>query len=87
MTTPIEPFWFKQRQCKAEQVAGRDMLRVSGPNLAEAFIHVRREDGRWKVGLRKSADGDDVATAESEKPSEHAAWDAAFELYRTHVIV
>lgn len=87
MTTPIQPFWFKQRQCKAEPVEGRQMLKVSGPNLVEAFIHVRREDSRWKVGLRKSADGDDVATAESEKPSEHAAWDAAFELYRTHVIV
>ena len=85
--TPHPPLWFKQRQCKAEPVEGRQMLKVSGPNLVEAFIHVRHDENRWKVGLRRTADGDDLATAESDKPSEHAAWDAAFELYRTHVIV
>ena len=87
MTTPITPFWFKQRQCKAEPVGGDQMLKVSGPNLAEAFIHVKKQDDHWLAGLRLKADGDDVATARSAKPSEHAAWDAAFELYRTHVIV
>jgi hypothetical protein len=87
MTTPITPFWFKQRQCKAEPVEGRQMLKVSGPNLAEAFIHVRQEGDRWIAGLRRTAAGADVATAESDKPGEQAAWDAAFELYRTHVIV
>jgi hypothetical protein len=87
MTTPITPFWFKQRQCKAEPVEGRQMLKVSGPNLAEAFIHVYQDNGRWRAGLRRSADGADLAAAESDKPGEFAAWDTAFELYRTHVIV
>jgi hypothetical protein len=86
MNTPITPFWFKQRQCKAEP-AGERMLKVSGPNLAEAYIYIARENDRWKAGLRKAADGPDVATAESEKPSEQAAWEAAFELYRLHLIV
>ena len=87
MKTPDPPFWFKQRQCKVEPVSGSELMRLSGPNLTEAFIHVKRESDRWRVGLRLKADGDDVATAESPKPSEHAAWEAAFELYRTHVIV
>jgi hypothetical protein len=84
---PTLPFWFKQRQCKAEPVEGRQMLKVSGPNLAEAFIYVRQDGDRRVAGFRRSADGADEATAEADRPGEQAAWEAAFELYRTHVIV
>jgi hypothetical protein len=86
MSTPIIPFWFKQRQCNAEPVGDR-MLKLTGPNLAEAFIYIEPIDGRWRVGLRKTADGADVLTAETDKPSAQAAWDAAFELYRGHLLV
>jgi hypothetical protein len=85
---PILPFWFKQRQCKAEPADGDDTLKVSGPNLAEAFLRVvKGEAGTWKASLRLAADGPDVATADAEQPSAKAAWDAAFELYRARVIV
>jgi hypothetical protein len=84
MTTPITPFWFKQRQCKAEP-AGEQALKVSGPNLGEAYLSVRPDNGNWKATLRLLPDGPDVATADA--PNERAAWDAAFELYREQVIV
>lgn len=87
MIPPNPPFWFKQRQCKAEPVEGTQLLKVSGPNLGEAYLHVRPEGNHWRAGMKRAADGDDVATALSEKPSENAAWEAAFELYRTHLIV
>lgn len=84
---PITPFWFKQRQCKMEPVGGDRMLKVSGPNLAEAYIHIAGgENGTWQAGLRLSPDGPDVATADAEQPNAKAAWDVAFELYRVHLI-
>jgi hypothetical protein len=85
---PVLPFWFKQRQCKAEPVGNDHLLRVTGPNLGEAFIYIRpAENDHWRAGLRLTADGADVAATDAEVPSERAAWDAAFELYREHVIV
>jgi hypothetical protein len=87
MYSPITPFWFKQRQCKAEPVgSGEEMLKVSGPNLAEAFIYIRREKDLWQAGLRLTADGPDVAVNEPGSISSRLAWDAAFELYRLRVI-
>ncbi len=87
MASPILPFWFKQRQCKAEP-AGDDVLKVSGPNLAEAYLRVVRGDGgAWKATLRTAPDGPDIAGGDEEHPSEKAAWEAAFELYRQRVIV
>ncbi|MFO0842592.1 MAG: hypothetical protein U0797_09385 [Gemmataceae bacterium] len=83
---PITPFWFKQRQCKAEP-AGENTLKVSGPNLGEAFLQIAKNGDGWKAGLRLTADGPDVATAVAERPGEGAAWAVAFELYREHVIV
>jgi hypothetical protein len=84
---PIVPFWFKQRQCKAEP-AGEDTLRLSGPNLGEAYIRVRRaENGRWQAALSTTATGPEVAQTEPEFDNLIDAWEAAFELYRTHVIV
>jgi hypothetical protein len=84
---PIQPFWFKQRQCKAEP-AGDHALRVTGPNLGEAYLRISSEaPGLWRAALRQSADGPEVAGTEAVLPTEQDAWDAAFELYRTHVIV
>jgi hypothetical protein len=81
------PFWFKQRQCKAEP-AGDNGLRVTGPNLGECFLLIRQgEGGRWQAALRQAADGPDIATTEARFPTDEDAWMAAFELYRTHVIV
>jgi hypothetical protein len=83
---PIPPFWFKQRQCKMEQV-GDGQLKVSGPNLAEAYLRVTKgSNGTWKASLRQTPDGPDLATAQAEQPNVKSAWDVAFELYRTHVI-
>jgi hypothetical protein len=81
------PFWFKQRQCKSEP-AGDNVLRVSGPNLGEAFLIVRQGDGgRWQAALRLAADGPDMAATEARFPTDEDAWLAAFELYRSQVIV
>jgi len=85
MTAPILPSWFKQRQCKTEP-AGDQTLKVSGPNLGEAFLHVRADNGRWTGALRLADDGPDLAVSEAEEPTAQAAWNVAFELYRQHVI-
>ena len=84
---PIFPFWFKQRQCKADAAGDDNTLKVSGPNLGEAFIGIARgENNRWRAFLRPSADAAETATEpEFENPSD--AWEAAFELFRTNVIV
>jgi hypothetical protein len=83
--SPIPPFWFKQRQCKFEAV-GDSTLKVSGPNLPEAYLSIRADGTRWLASLRQSPDGPEVAGSEAAEPTEKSAWDAAFELYRTHVI-
>lgn len=84
---PTTPFWFKQRQCKLE-TAGDQTLKVSGPNLGEAYLLVTPGDNNsWKASLRLSPDGPDVATGQSEYPNVNAAWVVAFELYRIHLIV
>ena len=84
----VYPFWFKQRQCKAEPQADTNMLEVSGPNLPKAYLTVSPNDAAgWRASLRSTADGPDVATAVAHEPTAKAAWDAAFELYRTHFIV
>jgi hypothetical protein len=83
---PIPPFWFKQRQAKAEP-AGPDTFRLTGPNLGEAFISIRRSDnGRWSAALRSAADGPDLVATEPEFETPTDAWGAAFELYRTQVV-
>jgi hypothetical protein len=79
--------WFKQRQGRAEP-AGTDTYRLTAPNLAEAFIHIRRaENGCWEADLRQTADGPELAATEAvfERPNE--AWEAAFELHRTRLVV
>ncbi len=82
------PSWFKGRQGKAEE-AGPQLLRLTGPNLNEWYVGIRRgEMGRWVAFLRKTADGPDTATVElGPDVSEYGAWEAAFEIYRNHVII
>ena len=84
---PTIPFWVKQRQCKTEPVGGPNMLRVTGPNLAEAFLRVEPVGDRWRAALRLTADGADVSYTDAELKTPKEAWDAAFELYRVRVIV
>jgi hypothetical protein len=85
---PTYPFWFKQRQCKADPVDGAGLLKVSGPNLGEAYLGISQtEDLRWRAFLRAAAEGPEVAATEAEIENATDAWEAAFELYRTHVIV
>jgi hypothetical protein len=85
---PTFPFWFKQRQCSAEPAGGDHVLRVSGPNLAEAYLSITPgENNHWRAALRFAPGAPDVAVTEAEFDNPRAAWDAAFELYRTHVIV
>lgn len=85
---PIFPFWFKQRQCKAEPAGDDNTLKVSGPNLGEAFIGIAQSDNnRWRAFLRSSADGSDAASTEPELDNPTDAWEAAFELFRTNAIV
>jgi hypothetical protein len=87
MQQPILPSWFKGRQCKAEP-AGDHALKLTGPNLGDAYVSARQADnGLWQAALRLAPDGADVAVTEPEIESEQDAWEAAFELYRTHVIV
>jgi hypothetical protein len=85
---PILPFWFKQRQCKAEPAGAETVLKVSAPNLGEAFIFIEKKDNqRWRAGLRLTADGPDVTATGPDFDNPQAAWNVAFELFRQHVIV
>jgi hypothetical protein len=85
---PITPSWFKQRQCKFEPAGSDTMLKITGPNLGEAFIGIRQaENQHWQASFRRSADGPDEALTEPDIPGQREAWDAAFELYRQNVIV
>jgi hypothetical protein len=84
---PIPPFWFQQRQAKAEP-AGENVYRLTAPQLPEAFINISQgPDGRWSAALRRTADGPDIATSAAEYDNPSDAWGAAFELYRNHVVV
>ncbi len=83
----VLPSWFKQRQGKAEP-AGENTYRLTAPQQGEAFISIRPGDGgHWSAALRLSADGPDVASTAPEFEMPGNAWEAAFELYRTTVIV
>ncbi len=86
--SPIVPFWFKQRQCKAEAAGEDSVLRVNGPNLGEAFVGIARgENGSWRAFLRQSVDGPEALGTDLEFDSAGDAWQVAFELYRTSTIV
>jgi hypothetical protein len=84
---PTLPFWFKQRQAKAE-AAGPDTYRLTAPNLRDAIISIREDsEGRWGAALRLAADAPDVAATATSYASRGEAWDAAFELYRRQLVV
>lgn len=86
MPDPTLPFWFKQRQAKLEP-AGENKYKVVAPQAAEAYIGIRQADaGHWSAFLRNTADGDEVLATEPTFLHPGAAWEAAFELYRQHVI-
>jgi hypothetical protein len=81
------PFWFKQRQAKAEP-AGPDTYRVTAPNQREAFLSIRQgAGGRWGAALRLTADGPEAAATDATYNTPGEAWDAAFELYRRELVI
>ena len=83
----VTPFWFKQRQAKAEE-AGPDLVRVSGPNLKEAIVGIRKgDDGLWTAFMRSSVDGPDVYATPATLDTAYAAWEAAFEIYRNQMVI
>jgi len=83
---PVPPFWFVQRQGKAEQ-AGADVFKLSAPNMKDAFISIHSGTGRaWYAALRQSPDGPEIAVTSAEFPAREDAWQAAFELYRNHFV-
>jgi hypothetical protein len=83
----IVPSWFKGRQGKAEETAPQ-LLRLTAPNLNEWFLGLRCEGSRWLAFLRRTADGpDEVVVTLDEGLEEYSAWEAAFEVYRNHVII
>lgn len=84
---PVTPFWFNMRQGKASAV-NESTLALTAPNLPESFVGVRKgENGRWSAILKKSADGPEVAASSPIYDRESEAWNAAFELFRTHLVV
>lgn len=83
---PTVPSWFRYRQGKVEE-AGPDLVRLTGPNMLEAFIGIRKGDnGKYSASLRESADGPELAATEAVIATAYDAWEAAFELYRNHKI-
>ncbi len=83
----IVPSWFKGRQGKAEEVRP-GLLKLTAPNLREWYAGIRRLDsGGWLAFVRSEPDGADAAAVEVDPMPEQEAWDAAFEVYRNHVII
>ena len=87
MAIPLDlPFWFKQRQARAEDL-GNGLWKITGPNLAEAVIGVRmNENLQWQALLRSKPDGPDLAATEANLPTARDALAAAFELYREQYV-
>jgi hypothetical protein len=84
---PTLPFWFRQRQGKAEAVEP-GMYRLTAPNLGEAFIGVREAaNGRWLPSFKESANGPELAAASEDFATPQEAWEAAFECYRLRLVV
>jgi hypothetical protein len=83
----VTPFWFKQRQAKAED-AGPDLVRVTGPNMKEAILGIRKADtGKWAAYMRWTADGPEVYATGPDLHTAYDAWEAAFEIYRKQAII
>ena len=85
--TPTPPYWFNQRQGKAEP-AGTNSFRLAAPNAKPAFISIQQDaNGLWSAALRLEEASPAVATTEPVFARPEDAWDAAFELYRVQVVV
>lgn len=86
--TVVVPTWFKGRQGKIEEVSP-GVLKLSAPNLKEWYLALHRTtDGHWLAALRPGADASDAVTQSLDASrSEYEAWDAAFEVYRNHVVI
>lgn len=83
----ITPFWFNQRQLKAEAV-GTNLYRVVGPNMPESFIGLRLlENNRYQGFLRAQQDGPDQAVTADDFATAFNAWEGTFELYRACMII
>ena len=83
---PDLPYWFKQRQAKAEEL-GQAVFKISGPNLPEGVVSIRLHDNlKWQGILRTKADAPELATTPAVYPTPREALGAAFELYRSHMI-
>jgi len=84
MTVTV-PTWFKQRQAKAEP-AGDNALKVTGPNLHEGVVALRKSADGWIAAVKDRADGDDLRVS-NPIADEAEAWAAAFELFRRQFII
>jgi hypothetical protein len=83
----VTPTWFNQRQAKAE-AHGENALRLTAPNLKPAFVRTRKTDhDRWVGVLQLDENGPEVAASGADFDRQVDAWEAAFELYRQHVVV
>lgn len=82
---PVLPFWFVQRQAKAEP-AGDNIYRLTAPNLREAFVVVQPADAGWTGALRSTADGENLSVSQRYE-TQSDAWYAAFELYRNQIVI
>lgn len=79
------PFWFRQRQAKAEAVT-QGSYKLTGPNLPEAIVGVRvGDDLRWRGILKSRSDGPDLAETPGFRTATEAM-SAAFDLYREYVV-
>jgi hypothetical protein len=83
----VTPFWFKQRQCKAEPAGSENVLKVTGPNLGEAYLRIEPSGSLWRAAIRLKPDGEDVQVSPVEFTDPRKAWDAAFEMYREQCII
>ncbi len=87
---PTPPFWLLQRQVKVEPVSD-ESLRLTAPNLPPFELGVKAGANGWLGVLYRlsTGEGDKVLLAETDPgmPGPQHAWEAAFELYRQHVIV
>src|SRR5262245_65900506 len=79
----VVPSWFKSRQGKAEP-AGDNLLKLTGPNMGEAYVGIRAVDGGWRVLARARQDSDDVDRTHAPTADVTDAWGPAFELFRNH---
>lgn len=83
---PLRPSWFAQRQGKVEGLT-EDSAKLSAPNVPERFIGVRSASiQHWTGWLKESPDAEPIAATSVEYDNVTDAWNAAFELYRVHVI-